>query len=341
MPYDRKNTTMDRFNLCSKCKLEYSSKNERRFYAQGISCNYCGPKHILLDKNGIEINNNEENILKKVSELISHGFIIATKSDGGFNLICNALNKSVVKKLRFRLNRMMQPFAVLCDSISTAKEYCMISNKEKELLTSKERPIVVCNKKRSLKNDKNYESLDIIAPGLHNVGLILPYNGTHILLFHYLKKYNIHSLIDTSANIPGNPMIIENNDALNKLKNIADFFLIHNRKINNRIDDSVIRMVSKEPIFLRRSRGFVPNYIEIPFKSDKHIIGLGSELNNTIALLNKNKVYLSQHIGNTRYIDTNEFHLNTIKKYSQLLGISPEIYVTDLHPNFNTTKTGL
>lgn len=340
MPYDRKNTTMKNFLLCDKCNLEYLSIDKRRFYAQCISCSLCGPRHILYDNNQKKICD-EKDTIKKVAELINNNFIIAIKSDGGFNLVCNASNDNVIKKLRFRLNRYMQPFAVLCDSINTMSNYCLITNKEKELLSSKERPIVVCNKKISNKKKEEYNFLESIAPGLHNIGLILPYNGTHILLFHYLKKYNIHSLIDTSANIPGNPMIIDNNEAFEKLKDIADFYLVHNRKINNRIDDSVIRLVSKKPVFLRRSRGFVPNYIEIPFKNKKHIIGLGAELNNTIALLNENKVYLSQHIGNTKYIDTNEFHKNTIIKYSKLLGIKPEIYVIDLHPNFNTTHTGV
>lgn len=335
IPYDRKNTTMNQFNFCKICTKEYNNEDDRRYYAQGISCSSCGPKYILLnDQNKIL---EFENSIKKTAFLISKGYIIALKSDGGFNLVCDSQNIESIKKLRKRLQRPMQPFSVMCDSIKTAKTYGKIRLIEQKLLTSIEKPIVICNKLSS----KIIKEMDEIAPNLHNIGLILPYTGTQILLFYYLKKYHINSIIDTSANIPGEPMIINNEDVFTKLKGIADYYLINNRKISHRTDDSVIRIVSKKPIFLRKSRGYVPEILKIPFKINNTILGLGSEMNNTIALLNENKVYLSQHIGNTKHVETNIFHHKTIDNYTKLLGLDPKIYVTDLHPNFNINKTGL
>lgn len=337
-PYDRENTTMDTFKLCPKCDFEYKSINNRRYYAQGISCKFCGPKHILIDRDENIIEKEDDTVLEKTAELISNGFIVAIKSDGGYNLVCDAKNKNTIKNMRKKLNRLNQPFAILCNSIETIKKYAKINKLESNLLLSKEKPIVICNK---IKNSELEEILDIISPKLHNIGLLLPYTGTQILLFHYLKKYNIDSIIDTSANIPGNPMIIYNEDAIKNLSCISNYLLLNNRDIYNRNDDSVIRLVNNKPIFLRRSRGFVPLSIEIPFKTDKCIVGMGAEMNNTISLLRKNNIYLSQHIGNTKNVGANKYHQETIIKYSNLLGMIPNIYVSDMHPNFNTTKTSL
>ncbi|NLI62786.1 MAG: carbamoyltransferase HypF, partial [Methanosarcinaceae archaeon] len=204
------------------------------------------------------------------------------------------------------------------------------------------------NKNFNKNFDKNFENSifnlctapisHLVSPYMHNVGIMLPYSGTHFVLFEALSK-DIESLVMTSANLPGRPMVIDNSSAYEKLKGIADGFLVDDRIIVNRTDDTVIRFVNSSPLFLRRSRGFVPERILLPFSSETGVAGVGAEMNNTVSFSKNGNVFISQYIGNTKHVLTNEYHAETLENLKNLTGISPELWVCDMHPAFNTTET--
>ncbi|MDR0767454.1 MAG: carbamoyltransferase HypF [Methanosarcinales archaeon] len=354
LPYDRKNTVMEDFPLCEDCLNEYADVNDRRYHAQPVCCPKCGPIHTLeqaaencLDAEGdLSYSLNAEksirktvvlksgtDALKEAAKAIDDGFIVALKGDGGFHLVCDAFNEEAVRLLRERLKRPAQPFAVMVRNAAAAKSHTLIrheSGKELSFLENARRPIVVCNKSDS------YALAPSIAPKLHNLGIMIPYSAAHHVLFNYLKT---DVVVMTSANLPGLPMVIDNDDAFFKLSSIADYFLFHNRTIQNRTDDTVIRFVNDEPIFLRRSRGFVPERIRLPFSTPEGvgIAGVGAEMNNTLSFAKDGDIFLSQYIGNTRHLQTAAYHAEAFETLQQLTGIRPEIIACDMHPDFNTT----
>jgi [NiFe] hydrogenase maturation protein HypF len=333
LPYDRKNTTMDDFPLCPACLREYTTVSDRRYHAQPTCCPKCGPLHSFVgsdDRNSVLSFGNEA--LKDAARAIDDEKIVALKGDGGFHLVCDAFSEKAVSALRQRLDRPMQPFAVMIREINAAKRIAQIREipeKEAAYLTNIRRPIVVCNKLPS------YDLAPSVVPSLHNIGIMLPYSGTHSVLFEYLKT---EAVVMTSANLPGLPMVIDNDDAFIKLSHIADFFLFHNRLIQNRTDDTVIRFVNDEPVFLRRSRGFVPERILLPFSHAADVAGVGAEMNNTVSFSKDGQIYLSQYIGNTKHLQTAEYHAEAFSTMQTLTGIRPSFLACDLHPEFSTTK---
>ncbi|WNY28494.1 Carbamoyltransferase HypF [Methanimicrococcus stummii] len=349
LPYDRKNTVMDDFPLCSECLKEYADVNDRRYHAQPVCCPKCGPIHTFeksvsgpsaVFRSFDEIDNSAQRetivlasgneALKNAAKAIDDGFIVALKGDGGFHLVCDAFNENAVRLLRERLNRPAQPFAVMARNADFASDHVQIQKDggELSLLENIRRPIVVFNKSNS------YALAPSVSPKLHNLGVMIPYSAAHYVLFNYLKT-NI--LVMTSANLPGLPMVIDNDDAFFKLAHVADYFLFHNRVIQNRTDDTVIRFVNSAPIFLRRSRGFVPEKIRLPFSNSKEIAGVGAEMNNTLSFAKDGNVFLSQYIGNTKHIQTAAYHAEAFETLQKLTGIRPEIVACDMHPDFNTT----
>lgn len=318
-PYDRKMTTMGKFDLCPDCLVEYKDVLDRRYHAEPVACPDCGPHYFLYDRSGKTI----ENPIKTAANLFEQGKIIAIKGLGGYHIGCDALNSKSVKELRRRLGRSYQPFAVIARDIKAIEKLCNVSSEEKKYLCSHERPIVVLEKK-----DKN--SFEKISPGLHNVGIMLPYSPFHFLLFNYTS---LDYLVMTSANTPGDPMITSNKFAFKELD--VDYFLCHNLKIYNRCDDSVIR----DGKFIRRSRGFVPTGIDIPHSNK--VLAFGAELNNAFTLTKEGKAFISQHIGNTTHYDTLMFFEDAIEKLMTLLNMKIEeidTFVSDLHPQYETTK---
>ncbi|MCL2550449.1 MAG: carbamoyltransferase HypF [Methanimicrococcus sp.] len=338
LPYDRQNTVMDDFPLCDDCEREYTDVKNRRYHAQPVCCPKCGPVH-TFEKPDVSAGVPKRFFLsagsvalKAAAEAIDDGFIVALKGDGGFHLACDAFSEKAVSELRKRLSRPAQPFAVMVRNIKTAKENAQIrdeAGKECSYLENVRRPIVVCNKTPS------YGLAPSVVPKLHNVGMMLPYSGTHYVLFEYLIT---DAVVMTSANLPGLPMVIENDDAFEKLSKIADYFLFHNRLIQNRTDDTVIRFVHDEPVFLRRSRGFVPERILLPFSHPAGIAGVGAEMNNTVSFTKDGNIYLSQYIGNTKHPKTAKYHAEAFETLESLTGISPSVLACDMHPGFNTTK---
>ncbi|MDD2439172.1 MAG: carbamoyltransferase HypF [Methanosarcinaceae archaeon] len=326
LPYDREHTTMEAFPLCDECNKEYKDPANRRYHAQPVCCEACGPKLSLLDSSGKKLAENYEAIIKAAA-LLNEGAILSIKGFGGFHIACSARRETAVTKVRERLKRPTQPFAVMAGSLETVGTFAKVEGLEKEILNSFRRPITLLSKKEPFPLAK------ALAPGLHNIGTMLPYTGIQYLLFDREPKA-VYLL--TSANLPGLPMLVKNQEALEKLEGIVDFHLLHNRLIANRNDDSVLKVVNGSQTFIRRSRGFVPEPLKLPFEV-RPAIGVGAELNTTVTLAQGNRAYLSQYIGNTGKVETFSYHQEVVRHLLGLTGIKPQNWGCDLHPTFNTT----
>lgn len=315
VPYDRVRTSMAPFSLCSDCTRDYTEVNNRRYHAQTISCPVCGPRYRLYDKKGKDLG--EIRAIERFAEQIEQGNIGVIKSWGGMHLCC------ILQELpRFRswYRRPQKPFAIMVRDISTAQRYGEISKDEKELLQSHKRPIVLMKKKTA----------ELVSPGLDTIGIFLPYSGLHHLLFSLL---NADALVMTSANIPGEPMIIKNDQvfALN-----ADCYLLHNRDIFNRIDDSVVRLWKGNRFFLRKSRGFVPDVLYVSYKHT--IISVGAGENICGALSVDEQLFCTQYIGNAKYYGTIEFLEESLRHFMKLF-LKRDILdavTMDLHPGYES-----
>jgi len=327
LPYDRENTTMKEFPMCDFCESEYKDPLNRRYHAEPIACPVCGPSYRLYTSDGKEIAGDP---LRKAAKLIDRGYIVAIKGIGGIHLACDATREDVVAGLRRRTFRKAKPFAVMADSLKTVKSFAYVSNAEEEELTSYRRPIVTLRKKGKPLPEN-------IAPGLHTIGVMLPYAGTHYILFHWSKT---KVYVMTSANYPGMPMVKDNDKAFEELKEVADYFLLHNRRILNRADDSVVRFVDGRRAVIRRSRGFVPLPIEIPF--NYRGLAVGAELMNAFGIAKNGKVYPSQYIGDTGKVEVLEFMGEAIEHFKRILRVREfDLIVADLHPGYNTTKLAM
>ncbi|MBE6494197.1 MAG: carbamoyltransferase HypF [Methanosphaera stadtmanae] len=327
IPYDRKNTTMTHFPLCKSCDEEYHNPRDRRYHAEATCCPDCGPKVFLYKDEIIE----SPNPVQETSKLIDEGNILAIKGIGGTHLVCKTSDDEAIDKLRKRLGRYTQPFACMTPDSKTASSFVEYSEEEQKVLESVSRPIVILNK------SENYDLSEHLSPDLHNQGVMLPYTGLHHLLFTYTDE---KAYVMTSANMPGNPMLINNDEITGKLEDIADYYLLHDRIILNRCDDSVIRFRNGLPGFIRRSRGYVPKPFDFSNINTKdNILALGPELDVTFSLLKEGKCYPSQHIGNTSKIRTLEFMEDAIKHLLKLTCTDHIDYIArDMHPEFNTTK---
>ena len=327
LPYDREHTTMADFPLCGECELEYTDPLNRRYHAQPVCCPECGPVLWLSDSGGNVLAKNYEAI-ERASELLLRGSVLSVKGFGGFHIACSARDEEPVRELRKRLGRPEQPFAVMAKDTDVVESFAKLDSASREILTSFRRPITV------LPKSENFALAESVSPYLHNIGVMLPYTGTQHLLFDRAPDA---VYVMTSANLPGRPMLVENGEALERLEGIADFHLLHNRVVANRNDDTVIRVVNGKRTFIRRSRGFVPEPIELPFEIGASL-GVGAELNTTVTAAKGNRAYLSQYIGNTGHVETFKYHSEVVRHLIRLTGISPETWACDLHPSFSTTR---
>lgn len=326
IPYDRIRTTMRPFKMCSFCNSEYTDPLTRRYNAQTTSCQKCGPSLSLLDNKGKRISGDP---VAQTGRLISSGEIVAIKGVGGVHLACLASDDKVVRKLRNRRKKSDKPFAIMARDIKMIRTFTEVGKEEEKLLESWQRPIVLLGK------SSNYWLSDQISPGLHNVGVMLPYSGLHYLLFGYVDG----PLIMTSANLPDEPTIIDRNEAFKKMGDAADYFLFHDREIYQRCDDSVLRVVGGKTIFLRRSRGYAPLPTDFKFKTQEKILALGAELSNTFCVYKDGEAFVSQHIGDTYNYDGFLALQKDLKKWMRLFGISSfNVIACDLHPQFNTSR---
>ncbi|MEM2131002.1 MAG: carbamoyltransferase HypF [Candidatus Woesearchaeota archaeon] len=343
-PYDRPLTSMNSFKMCEDCKKEYTNALDRRYHAQTIACKNCGPKLFLkkYENNKFNVIADDLEAIKKTAELLKKGDIVSIKGIGGIHLCSTINNVNKIRKMLFRENK---PFAIMVKNLNEVEKICFVNEYEKKLLECKEKPIVVLRKKN--KND----FLEVSE--LDSLGVMLPYTGLHYLLFDYIDE----PLVMTSFNMPGEPMFLELNDETIKNNELLVYYLEHERTIINRCDDSVVKVISFfnnkknhdekkikknidfKKIFLRRSRGYNTEPIELKFELPffKDILALGAELNNSVCCVKGNKAFLSQYVGQTQKEKTFNYFKETIDKMIKLTRLKPEIIACDLHPNYNSS----
>jgi len=325
IPYDRATTSMRSFPMCSNCLAEYRNPLNRRFHTQPNACGICGPEYRLCDSSGKTILTQFDAIMEQVKALLKD-HIVAIKSVGGYHLACDARSDRCVKLLRERKNRPFKPFAIMVSSIEFLETFCSVTAREKELLQSRERPIVL------VKLNKTIFSTHV-APDLTYIGVMLPYTPFHYMLFDNNRE-NIY--IMTSANIADEPIIYKDNDAFERLHTIVDYFVTYNREIIAHTDDSVMYVVDEHPFFVRRSRGYVPAPLFIK-KTPLHILATGGDLKNSFALARNNFVIMSQYLGDLSTPWGNDLYRKTIAHFSKIFDFKPALVVSDLHPGYFTT----
>jgi len=323
-PYDRVKTTMASFIMCPQCREEYEDILDRRFHAQPIACKHCGPEYTYHA--GDQTLKDFEEILEALVSTIASGGIVAIKGMGGFHLMCDARNEESVKRLRESKKREGKPFAVMFRDIESVRQFAWVTGEDEKALTSWRRPIVILK--------TIHQPASGISMGIETLGAFLPYMPWHYLFF---EKSGIMAIVLTSGNLAEEPIIIDNQDALQVLPTIADGILTYNREIYNRTDDSVVRVMSGRERIIRRSRGYVPAPVKLPFDVNA-ILATGAELSNCFCLGKGDRAYLSQHIGDLKNLGTFSFYEETIARFQQLFRTKPQRLATDLHPDYLSTR---
>jgi hydrogenase maturation protein HypF len=332
VPYDRPLTTMAGFTMCWACRAEYENPLDRRFHAQPNACPDCGPHVTLLDRWGPAISEREA-ALVDVARALRIGSIVAVKGLGGFHLTCLAADEDAVAALRSRKRREEKPFALLAGDLAIARTLVELSPQEAALLEGRERPIVVARRRPGAR------VADAVAPRSRDLGVMLPYSPLH----HLLARDVGQALVLTSGNVSDEPIAYRDEDALERLAGIADLFLVHNRAIETRTDDSVVRATRRRatPLMIRRSRGYVPSHTALPVPATRSILACGAELKNTFCLAKGPRAWVSHHIGDLENYETLRSFSDGIEHYRRLFGVEPEVVVHDLHPEYLSTKYAL
>ncbi len=330
IPYDRPKTTMANFKMCPECLSEYQNPSDRRFHAQPIACPVCGPQlQFTMDKN---ISIGEDAIQSARNALVS-GKILAVKGLGGYHLACDASNKKAVENLRNRKKRSDKPFALMAYNLEQVQQFALVSPAESELLESPQHPVVILKKKIK------HTIFDQTAPGQNSLGFMLPYTPLHLLLLEPESGFP-EVLVMTSGNVSEEPIAYSDEEAFSRLHGIADGFLIHDRPIHTRVDDSVCRIFKENLYPIRRSRGYAPEPIRYN-RSLPQILACGAELKNTFAFSKDKYIFISHHIGDLENYETLKSFENGIEHYKQLFRLSPAAIAVDLHPDYLSTKYGL
>ena len=329
IPYDRTRTSMAAFPMCAACQAEYDDPVNRRFHAQPNSCWDCGPQVQFWDDDGSRLDVAEP--VREAARLLEGGSIVAIKGLGGFHLACNARDEAAVNLLRERKRRVEKPFAVMIRRIEDADRFCDVDDAGRKLLLSIERPIVLLPRR----SDAGLASS--VAPHNRYLGLYLPYTPLQHLLFASGK---FDALVMTSANLSEEPIAIDNDEAVQRLRNIADAFLVHDRDILRRCDDSVVRSSAGRTQQLRRSRGYVPVPVALERETEL-IMAVGGELKNTICITRGSEAFLSQHIGDLENLESYKFFEEAVEHMQRILEVHPKIIAYDLHPDYFSTKWAL
>ena len=327
LPYDRPKTSMHFFTMCETCSQEYNNPHDRRFHAQPVSCSDCGPTLRLLDREGKVLAEGEDAVAL-TANAIKKGRIVAVKGLGGFHLVCDATNTKTIIELRHRKQRPAKPFAVMFQDLETLRTFAEISPKEIELITSKEKPIVIVQK-----CSKSMIS-DLVAPGIDRIGVFLPYTPLH----HLLLDEVMVPLVATSANLSDEPIIRNSSELLEKLGSVVDYVLDHDRDILNANDDSVLQIAGDERITLRMARGYAPKSMTLPFNSNKKILAVGANQKNSIAIVFEDKLIMSPYIGDLNSLEAFEYFERTLHSFKRFYGFEPDVIVYDKHPEYMTTK---
>ncbi len=329
IPYDRPKTSMSGFEMCEECREEYENPLDRRFHAQPIACFACGPK-VWLEMASGEVLSKHHETIQESRKLISQGKILAIKGLGGFHLACDASNPAAVKRLRDSKQRPSKPFALMAFDLTTIQQFVHISKTAELLLTSPQAPIVLM----PIKGHPGFS--DAIAPGLTQLGFMLPYTPLHLLLMQPQENYP-QVLVMTSGNLSEAPILHENQSAREKLSHIADAFLMHDRPIHRRIDDSVYMVQDQRPYPVRRARGYAPNPIRLD-KPQPQVLAVGPQMKNSFCLTRDKYAFLSHYIGEMDNWETIKDFRSAIQDYEHLFRIQPQVIAYDMHPDYSSTN---
>jgi hydrogenase maturation protein HypF len=369
VPYDRPNTTMSVFDMCPRCLSEYNDPLNRRFHAQPNACHECGPQ-LKFQISNFKFQISRPDPVEAAIELLKRGAIIAIKGLGGFHLCCDAENEDAVRRLREKKRRSNKPFALMSPDTEAVRQFCEVSDEEEKLLTDRRRPIVLLKKRSEVRSQRSEVKKlpDKIAPNNKYLGFMLPYAPLHYLLFHYPIADSqspivphFSALVMTSGNLSEEPIVISNDEAVSKLSDIADAFVLHNRDIFMRVDDSVIKAIGnrqeaigKEQIeadqtqnylspkisFIRRARGYVPEPIQLN-DDGPDVLGCGADIKNTFTITKGGYAIASQHIGDMENLETLNFFEETLNNLKQVYRANPVAIAYDLHPNYLSTQWAL
>jgi hydrogenase maturation protein HypF len=340
VPYDRPNTTMSVFRMCPQCKAEYDGPSDRRFHAQPNACPVCGPQVKLAVRNEKYKADEDEDPVGGAIRLLRLGAIVAVKGIGGFHLCCDARNEAAVRLLRERKRRKNKAFALMAPDLASIRRFCVISADEETVLLDMRRPIVLLEKA-----DRS-DLTEAIAPKNRYLGFMLPYTPLHYLLFHYSAdgRMPVHphfdAIVATSGNLSEEPIVTDNDEALERLSGLADAFLVHDRDIFMRVDDSVVRVSSGRTLFIRRSRGYAPRAVLLG-DDMPDVLGCGAEVKNTLTITKGNAAIMSQHIGDMENLETLRFYEETLENLKRVYRSDPVAVAYDLHPGYLATRWAL
>ncbi len=338
VPYDRPKTTMEEFPMCAACQAEYEDPLNRRFHAEPNACPECGPGLALMSAEQMALGLEPEfaahsrEVLKRTRELLAQGAIMAIKGLGGFHLACDASNDRAVERLRERKRRSGKAFAIMARDLETVERLCIVSPNDRALLMSARRPIVLLPRREGAAVSGH------VAPGNTRLGVMLPYTPLHHLLFEESPGFD--ALVMTSGNLSEEPIVSRNHEAGTRLKVLADHFLLHNREIQTRVDDSVVQSFEGREYPVRRSRGFAPEPVDLGMPVHE-ILACGGELKNTLCLTKDHYAILSQHIGDLENLETMELFRETLGHLKRFFRASPVAVAHDLHPNYLSTRFAL
>ncbi|MCS7263403.1 MAG: carbamoyltransferase HypF [Armatimonadetes bacterium] len=334
VPYDRERTTMAVFLMCPDCEREYHDPSDRRFHAQPTACPRCGPQVRLIVRNEKgewqEVCQGDEAIKETALRLLK-GQIIAIKGLGGYHLACDATNENAVKRLRQSKHREFKPFALMAPDLETVRQLVFLSPEEEALLTSWRRPIVLMRRR------PNANVAESVAPRHRDLGIMLPYTPMHHLLMAEVKQ----TLVMTSGNLSDEPIAYKDDDAFQRLNKMVDAFLVHNREIHIRCDDSVTRVVKGQELLIRRSRGYAPQPVLLPFETPAPLLAVGAMLKNTFALCRNRYAFISHHIGDLDNYAAFKAFVEGIEHFKRLFAIEPQVVAYDLHPDYSSTRYAL
>jgi len=330
IPYDRPQTTMAPFKMCPVCQAEYEDPRDRRFHAQPNACPVCGPHVWLVTGSESDVQSREGDAVRQTRDLLRSGAIVAIKGLGGFHLACDATNSEAVDELRVRKGRVDKPFALMAFDLEAVEQFCHVESEERELLTSRERPIVL------LRERAEGPIAPSVAPGNRDLGVMLPYTPLHYLLLEPDRDFP-PALVMTSGNYAEEPIATDNNEAMERLGSLADAFLLHDRKIHARCDDSVTRVFEAKELPIRRSRGYAPYPIHLPFPVNQ-VLAVGGELKNAFCLTRDRYAFLSQHVGDMENYETLRFFEQMVEQLARTFRVEPGVIGCDLHPGYLASK---
>ncbi len=328
VPYDRPATTMAPFQMCPQCQREYGSAADRRFHAEPNACPLCGPQLRVVTAAGVDIG--AEDTIHSAKRALDAGLIMAIKGIGGFHLACDATSGVAVRRLRSLKHRDEKPFAVMVRNLDAAERLACIDKIERDLLSATERPIVLVRR-------RNGGVAEEVAPHNPLLGVMLPYTPLHHLLLAEMDR----PLVVTSGNMAEEPIAYRNEEALARLGGVADLFVLHDREIETRCDDSVARVIAGRPVVLRRARGYVPRPIAVTRGFDRPVLACGAHLKNTFCIAAGESAHLGPHIGDLENLETSQAFEEAIERMQRFLGIRPEIIAHDLHPQYLSTQYAL